>query len=234
MKKEKLSIYTIIISLVAIFCSIFSICFCIVQKGSIKTDEEIFNENINKVVEIRVASNDSWGYGTGCFISSDGLILTNKHMVYSEREGSYYETVQVRLPSELDFVDAIVVNMSENDDIAVIQIAKNNQQYFKLCNFNTVNNGEEIYTIGNPNGFGLSFVKGNVSCKLRKVTYEETSIEAIQTSIIVNEGNSGGPVFNKKGELVGIISFRLKDKFGDVIQGVSFAVPSYRIYQFTT
>ena len=88
------------------------------------------------------------------------------------------------------------------------------------------------YTIGNPNGFGLSFTKGNVSASLRNVVYNAQTIPAIQTSLVINEGNSGGPVFNQNGELLGLISFRLKDNNANVIQGVSFAVPAIEIKSF--
>ena len=96
----------------------------------------------------------------------------------------------------------------------------------------SISDGQPIFTIGNPNGFGLSFTSGVISSKLKKVVYDSKTIEAIQTSLVINEGNSGGPVFNKFGQLVGLISFRLKDKQGDVIQGVSFAIPVLKISEF--
>jgi len=196
-----------------------------------KTDEQVFDENINKVVEIKVSNDgETWGYGTGCFISSDGLILTNKHMVYSESLETNYTIIQVRLPTETDFIDASIIKISESVDLATIKINRQNCDYFDIEN--NVKNGEEIYTIGNPNGFGLSFTKGNVSSSLRNVIYNDTTIQAIQTSLVINEGNSGGPVFNKDGKLLGLISFRLKDKNGEVIQGVSFAIPSNQIIIF--
>ncbi len=227
--KNKFLILNLIFSIVTIIFSVVAVCVCFIRTAPEKSDEDIFYENIHKAVEIRVSNDEeTWGYGTGCFISSDGVILTNKHMVYSDKHMDYYDTIQVRLPSENDFMEATVMKVSETDDLATIKIDKKNQAYFSLAN--TLKDGEEIYTIGNPNGFGLSFLKGNVSSKLRNVIYEEKTINAIQTSFVVNEGNSGGPVFNKDGALVGIISFRLKDKSGNVIQGVSFAVP-YTIIQ---
>ena len=121
--------------------------------------------------------------------------------------------------------------ISENDDdLAIIKIDKTNTSYFKLKE--NVANGETIYTIGNPNGFGLSFTSGVISSSKRNVIYNDKTIKAIQTSLVINEGNSGGPVFDKNGDLLGIISFRLKDKYGEVIQGVSFALPSSTIKTF--
>ena len=231
MKANKSLVVSLILSAVAVVCSIFTLFYCLLQNNSVKPDEEIFNENINKVVEIRGSNdNSTWGYGTGCFIDINGLILTNRHMVYSEAQAKYYDVIQVRLPTENDFVDATVERVSETDDIATIKIAINSPSYFSLAN--GVSDGMEIYTLGNPKGFGLSFTKGNVSSKLRNVTYNGKTMQAMQTSLIVNEGNSGGPVFDKDGKLVGVVSFRLRDENADVIQGVSFCVPLHIIKTF--
>jgi len=193
--------------------------------------EIIFNNNILKTVEIKVTDNQiTWGYATGCFVDSNGTILTNKHVVYNSITEANYDLIQVRLANVDEWVDAEVLKVSENDDLALIKIDKQNTQYFNLQL--NLNNGETIYTIGNPNGFGLSFVSGVVSSNLRNIIYNDQTIPSIQTSFVINEGNSGGPVFNSSGELVGLISFRLKDNNGDVIQGVSFAVPASIINNF--
>ena len=192
---------------------------------------KIFEENILKVVEIKVSDDElSWGYATGFFIDNSGTILTNKHVAYNSSTSANYNIIQVRLANEDKWYDANVIKTSENDDLATIKIDKTNTRYFKLKE--NVSNGETIYTIGNPNGFGLSFTSGIISSSKRNVIYNDQTIKAIQTSLVINEGNSGGPVFDKNGELLGIISFRLKDKYGEVIQGVSFALPSSIIKTF--
>lgn len=226
-KKNKLLTWIVIISLVAfmVLASLF------MSQFIPKSDERVFAENINKVVEIRVSNDQSsWGYGTGCFVASDGTILTNKHMVFNQTLNSNYEYVEVRLPTSNDFVSAQILNISQSADLATIKIEKTDCQYFKISE--DIKNGQTIYTIGNPNGFGLSFTKGNVSASLRNVVYNAQTIPAIQTSLVINEGNSGGPVFNQNGELLGLISFRLKDNNANVIQGVSFAVPAIEIKSF--
>ena len=212
------------------FCvSVLALAFSLLNTE--KSDETIYDENINKVVEIR-CSNDmiAFAYGTGCFVSTNGEILTNKHLVYNENLASNFEIVQVRLPIENDFIDAKIVKISEQDDLALIKIEKTNTQYFDITK--KLENGQEIYTIGNPNGFGLSFTKGNVSSKLRNITYEGMSMSVIQTTFVINDGNSGGPVFDKNGFLIGLISFRLKDNSLNIIHGVSFAVPASQIIDF--
>jgi serine protease Do len=195
--------------------------------------ERIFDENILKVVEIKVSNDEeTWGYATGFFIDSNGTILTNKHVVYNSSEDSNYSVIKVRLANVDEWLDAEVLKVSETDDLAEIKIDKEGTEYFKIES--ALSNGETIYTIGNPNGFGLSFTNGVVSSVLRNVIYNEQTIPAIQTSFVINEGNSGGPVFNDEGNLVGIISFRLKDKYSEVIQGVSFALPYATIKSFLT
>lgn len=198
---------------------------------TINDTNRIFEKNILKVVEIKTSDDEvSWGYATGAFISNNGDILTNKHVVFNSSTNSNYLIVKVRLATDDEWIDAEIMQVSEEYDLATVKINKSNTNYF---NINTnVKNGETVYTIGNPNGFGLSFASGAISSNLRNVIYNETTIQAIQTSLVINEGNSGGPVFNKDGNLLGIISFRLKDKNNDVIQGVSFAIPASVINDF--
>lgn len=191
----------------------------------------VYSKNISRVVEIKVSDDEqSWGYATGCFIDRNGNILTNKHVAFNSSTNANYKKVQVRLYDAENWIDAEVIKVSDNEDLALIKINKKNASYFKMTS--SISDGQPIFTIGNPNGFGLSFTSGVISSKLKKVVYDSKTIEAIQTSLVINEGNSGGPVFNKFGQLVGLISFRLKDKQGDVIQGVSFAIPVLKISEF--
>lgn len=195
-----------------------------------KTDI-VFNNNVLKVVEIKVSDDElTWGYATGFFIDNNGTILTNKHVAYNSSTSANYSVIQVRLANVDEWIDAEVVKVSETDDLATIKINKQNTSYFKMKD--NITNGETIFTIGNPNGFGLSFTTGVVSSSERYVIHNEQSIKTFQTSFVINEGNSGGPVFDKDGKLLGIISFRLKDRNEDVIQDVSFALPSSTIKLF--
>ena len=227
-KKNKIELCNIIY-LVVLFILMF--CFGCGIFASDKTDIEVYNDNILKTVEIRVTDDEvSWGYGTGCVISDDGQILTNRHMVVNSNTNLEYSKVEIRFANSEDFEQVSILQISSDNDLALLKCNKNNLPYFELAS--SVKNGEEIYTIGNPNGFGLSFTKGNISSSSRNVEYNGEIMNVIQTSLIINEGNSGGPVFNKEGRLLGLISFRLKDKMGVVIQGVSFAVPVSAIKEF--
>lgn len=120
----------------------------------------------------------------------------------------------VRTADSEEWVAAEVVKVSEEYDLATI---KCNLQKDCFSLSENVKNGETVYTIGNPDGFGLSFISGVVSSNSRNVVYKGKTINTIQISFVINEGNNGGPVFNKKGELLGIISFRLKNNQGEVV-----------------
>ncbi|MBQ9790218.1 MAG: trypsin-like peptidase domain-containing protein [Clostridia bacterium] len=193
--------------------------------------ENVFEKNILKVVEIKASDDEeTWGYATGCFVDSDGTILTNKHVVMNSSTNSYYSHIFVRTATQEEFTKAEVLKISETEDLALIQVDWEKVVYFEFAN--NIRNGETIFSIGNPNGFGLSFTQGVISSNSRNVTYNGNTINAIQTSFVINEGNSGGPVFNKNGKLIGIISFRLKDKNGDVVQGCSFAIHMDKIKNF--
>ena len=216
-----------IIIVFLIFCNFF----LTLNQNIEKTTEDIFEENILKIVEIKVSDdNETWGYATGFFIDSKGTILTNKHVVFNTTTNGYYQNILVTTADREEFVNAEVIKISEIDDLALIKSNIKSNNYFSLQN--KVDNGETIYTIGNPNGFGLSFAQGVISSNSRNVTYNGKTINTIQTSLVINEGNSGGPVFNKNGKLLGLISFRLKDQNGDVIQGCSFAIPVNIIKKF--
>lgn len=193
--------------------------------------ESVFENNIMKVVEIKTTNDENtWGYATGFFINNNGTILTNKHVVYNASTNSNYDKIQVRSADMDEWVNAQIFKVSETSDLAIIKIEKEKTPFFKIGK--NIFNGQTIYTIGNPSGFGLSFTTGVVSSSEKNVIYNEQTIQTIQTSFVINEGNSGGPVFDKYGNLLGVISFRLRDNNGEVIQGVSFALPFSTINAF--
>lgn len=226
MSKKSIIINYIILGLLFvlnIFANIYNL-------TSVNT-KNIYENNILKVVEIRTTDdNINWSYATGFFVDTKGTILTNKHVILNSKTNITYNTIQVRLANEDEWINAEILKIAETDDLSKIKINKDTPNYFKLEK--NLSNGETIFTIGNPNGFGLSFITGVVSSSERNVIHDEQSIKIFQTSFVLNEGNSGGPVFNKFGNLVGIISFRLKDRKNEVIHGASFALPYSTIKSF--
>lgn len=155
------------------------------------------------------------GAGSGFIVSSDGYILTNAHVVRNADE------VVVKLIDKRKFT-AKVVGADARTDVAVIKITANNLPIVKLGDPARLRVGEAVAAIGSPFGFENSVTAGIVSAKGRSLP-SENYVPYIQTDVPINPGNSGGPLFNMKGEVVGINS-QIYSRSGGY-QGVSFAIP---------
>ena len=155
------------------------------------------------------------GQGSGFIVSSDGLILTNAHVVDNAQE------VTVKLTDRREF-KAKVLGADKQTDIAVIRINAKNLPVVKIGDPNAAKVGEPVLAIGSPYGFENSATAGIISAKSRALP-EDTYVPFIQTDVAVNPGNSGGPLFNLRGEVIGINSQIYSQTGG--YQGLSFAIP---------
>jgi serine protease Do len=155
------------------------------------------------------------GLGSGFIVSPDGVILTNAHVVKDASE------VTVKLTDKREF-KAKVVGSDAQSDIAVLRIDAKDLPVVKLGNSQDVRVGEWVVAIGAPFGFENSVSAGIVSAKARSLP-DGTYVPFIQTDVAVNPGNSGGPLFNLKGEVIGINS-QIYSRTGGY-QGLSFAIP---------
>ena len=155
------------------------------------------------------------GLGSGFIISPDGYILTNAHVVADASE------VTVKLTDKREF-RAKVVGVDRPTDVALIKIDAQNLPTVKLGNSQNLKVGEWVVAIGSPYGFENTVTSGIVSAKARTLP-DETYVPFLQTDVAVNPGNSGGPLFNMRGEVVGINS-QIYTRSGGY-QGLSFAVP---------
>lgn len=155
------------------------------------------------------------GEGSGFIVSNDGYILTNAHVVKGADE------VVVKLIDKRTFT-AKVVGADARTDVAVIKITANNLPVVKLGDPTKLRVGEAVAAIGSPFGFENSVTAGIVSAKGRSLP-SESYVPFIQTDVPINPGNSGGPLFNMKGEVVGINS-QIYSRSGGYM-GVSFAIP---------
>ena len=153
--------------------------------------------------------------GSGFIVSDDGYILTNAHVVRNAEE------VMVKLTDKREF-KAKVVGSDPQTDVAVLKIDASNLPTVKLGDSNNVQVGEWVVAIGSPYGFDNSVTAGIVSAKGRALP-DGTYVPFIQTDVPVNPGNSGGPLFNLKGEVIGINS-QIYTRTGGY-QGLSFAIP---------
>ncbi|MYM68428.1 Do family serine endopeptidase [Pseudoduganella sp. FT55W] len=154
------------------------------------------------------------GLGSGFIISSDGTILTNAHVVRDASE------VVVKLTDRREF-RAKVLGSDPQSDVAVLKIDAKNLPVVPLAKANDLKVGEWVLAIGSPYGLDNTVTAGVVSAKGRAIG--DASVPFIQTDVAVNPGNSGGPLFNTRGEVVGINSQIYSQTGG--YQGLSFAIP---------
>ena len=154
--------------------------------------------------------------GTGFIISSDGYIITNNHVV----EGA--NGVSVTLYDAQNY-DAKIIGTDAKNDVALLKIEVKDLNTVKLGNSNNISVGETVIAIGHPLGeLTYTVTSGIVSAENREVRESETSINMFQTDLAINPGNSGGPVFNLKGEVVGISTAKYS---ASSIEGIGFAIP---------
>lgn len=155
------------------------------------------------------------GLGSGFIISSDGLILTNAHVVRDAKE------VTVKLKDRREF-SAKVLGSDPTTDIAVLKIDATGLPTVLLGDARTLQVGDPVLAIGAPYGLEETATQGIVSAKGRALP-GDTVVPFIQTDAAVNPGNSGGPLFNGKGQVVGI-NAQIYSRSGGY-QGLSFAIP---------
>jgi len=155
------------------------------------------------------------GQGSGFIVSGNGLILTNAHVVRDAKD------VTVKLTDRREF-QAKVLGSDPKTDVAVLKIEASNLPVVPLGDSHNLRVGEWVLAIGSPFGFENSVSAGVVSAKGRALP-DDGFVPFIQTDVAVNPGNSGGPLFNSRGEVIGINSQIFSHTGG--YQGLSFAIP---------
>jgi serine protease Do len=155
-----------------------------------------------------------FGAGSGFIVSPDGVILTNAHVVRDADE------VTVKLQDRREY-RAKVLGTDPKTDVAVLKVDAKNLPVVPIGNTRNLQVGEWVLAIGSPYGLESSVTAGVVSAKGRNI--DQNGVQFIQTDVAVNPGNSGGPLFNTRGEVVGINSQIYSQTGG--YQGLSFAIP---------
>ncbi len=189
------------------------------------TQEEIMQQQVPEILK-RFFGNqviipqqqvpqEKTAYGSAFFISKDGYLLTNHHVV----ENASKVTIMLNDRRELD---ATVVGSDERTDVALLKVKGDQFPSLKTGNVDQLKVGEPVLAIGSPFGFDYSASAGIVSAKMRNMM-GETSVPFIQTDVALNPGNSGGPLFNQRGEVVGVNS-RIFSGTGGYM-GLSFSIP---------
>ena len=156
------------------------------------------------------------GLGSGFIISDDGYILTNAHVV------AEFDDVNVRLADSKREFKAKVIGVDKRSDIALLKVDAQSLPTAKLGDSSKLEPGDWVAAIGSPFGFANTITAGIVSAKGRSLP-DEMYVPFIQTDVAVNPGNSGGPLLNLQGEVIGVNSLIYSGTGG--YMGVSFAIP---------
>jgi serine protease Do len=160
-----------------------------------------------------------FGMGSGFVISADGYIVTNAHVIENA------EVINVRFTDKRE-MKAKVIGADKRSDVALLKVEATGLPFLKLGDSNSMRVGEWVVAIGSPFGFSNTVTAGILSAKSRDLPADSTASDAVpflQTDAAVNPGNSGGPLFNLKGEVVGINS-QIFSRTGS-FAGISFAIP---------
>lgn len=187
----------------------------------------VFDKNINGVLEITCRFPGAVSAGSGLLIDRSGYAITNTHVVTNNAKPCNDITVKIAGEN----VRASIVALGDNDgghgtgvDLALIRLSSVpfNATVIELANFDQVRIGEQVYVIGNSLGDGTCITSGIVSDKRRVVSGKTL----MMTDCAINGGNSGGPIFNRKGVAIGVIvSSRIKSD-GSATEGMNYAIPS--------
>ena len=191
-----------------------------VNAGIAKTyepDEEInitfYDRIYQSIVALDAQTSDGISAGTGCIVSSDGLILTGSHVVDDSK------SIEVTMSNGQVYKAELISKMGKNKDLALIKISpKTKLQTIKFGDSQDIKVGQKVLAIGNPFGFSGTLTQGIVS----RIDYTKNKI---QTDAAINPGCSGGPLLNSSGEVIGINQsiYNPDNNISNI--GIGFAIP---------
>lgn len=197
---------------------------------------QVYDANVNSCVSINTSGTATVGYnifgqqiqsqvasaGSGFILTADGYIATNCHVIEDA------DSVQVTLNDGTAY-DAQIIGSDADYDIAILKVdpGETKLKSVTLGTSSSLKVGEDVSTIGNPLGqLTFSMSRGIVSCVNREINLDGTPFNMIQIDTAINHGNSGGPLFNSYGEVVGIVTAKTSQtNNGDVAEGLGFAIP---------
>ena len=195
-----------------------------------KTPGQVYAQNVQAVVAISNQSlttniygqvSETASSGSGFIISQDGYVISNYHVV----EGATKLSV---ITSDSKEYDAELVGYDKSNDISVLKIEAENLPFVKLGSSDTLAVGDQVVAIGNPLGeLTSTLTVGYISAKDRAVNTDGSYMNMLQTDAAINSGNSGGPLFNMNGEVIGITTAKYSgtSNSGATIEGIGFAIP---------
>jgi len=190
--------------------------------GAELTLQQLYEKCAPSTVSIMgyVDGQDGFYWGSGVVLSADGLILTNTHVI----EGC--DSVTVTLYDDTVY-DAKLVGADTTSDIALLKIEAKGLRAAEFGESADLAVGDKVAAIGNPLGetFRMTLTDGIVSAIERGINYNGHSMNLIQTNTAINEGNSGGALYNMYGQVIGITNMKMMSTYSS-IEGIGFAIPS--------
>ena len=203
-----------------------------IQRGAAKTEgalslQEIYEKNIPSVVSITSQTASGTSAGTGVIVSDAGYLVTNYHVVRRA------QSIDVKLTDERELT-ASVVGEDPVSDLAVLYIAADGLTPAQFGDSDTLRVGDSVVAIGDPLGVELrgTMTDGIVSAISRDVQVDGRTMNLIQTNAALNSGNSGGPLINSMGQVIGINTMKI-GAFADSsgVEGLDFAIPSATVQE---
>lgn len=184
------------------------------------TLQDIYKKAIPSVVSVECFSSGSRSVGTGVVMTSNGYILTNQHVI----DGGSRATVT--LQDERSF-DALLVGSDSQSDLAVLKIDASGLTSAEFGDSSLLEVGDAAVAIGNPLGTELrgTMTDGIISAINRNVRVSGRTMTLIQTNAALNAGNSGGPLLNAYGQVVGINTMKMMSSYTSTVEGLGFAIP---------
>ncbi len=191
-------------------------------QGSALTYTQIYDQALPSAVSIDSLSAGGHGSsGSGVVLTEDGYIITNAHVVAGAEE------VRVTLPSNR-ILPASLVGFDAVEDIAVLKVAAEGLTPARFGDSNSLRIGEPVAALGDSLGYRATFTDGIVSALDRSVEVDGITMVLIQTSAAINFGNSGGPLLNQYGQVIGINTIKIVTEDGSA-ESLGFAIPSRRV-----
>ena len=195
------------------------------DRGKELSLQELYDQCSKSIVAIKGYQDgvDGYFWGSGIILSKDGLILTNTHVIEN------CDTASVTLFDNSSY-DAALVGADSTSDIAVLRIEATGLTPASFGDSAELAIGDKVAAIGNPLGetFRMTLTDGIISAIDRGISYNGHSMTLLQTNTAINEGNSGGALFNMYGQVIGVTNMKMMSSYSS-IEGIGFAIPSSTI-----
>ena len=195
------------------------------NRGKELSLQELYDQCSKSIVAIKGYQDgvDGYYWGSGIIVSEDGLILTNTHVIEN------CDTASVTLFDNSSY-DAALVGADSTSDIAVLRIEATGLTPASFGDSAELAIGDQVAAIGNPLGetFRMTLTDGIISAIDRGISYNGHSMTLLQTNTAINEGNSGGALFNMYGQVIGVTNMKMMSSYSS-IEGIGFAIPSSTI-----